>query len=178
MSEWDPIGVNDIPEATDEYDGYVGPVLDLLNASASSDEIAAYLRNVETERMNLTDAQGKPLLPAQNRNRAVHSLKLLIPHGRIPGKLVAATTLFRRRQHCPGSRVLDLCHWFRCWAKRLYAKCVCHLCTLARGSHRVRRCINPSRVLGIEMVWSYHTVMWFFPGIADKTKPARFKCLD
>jgi hypothetical protein len=87
MSEWDPIGVNDIPEATDEYDGYVGPVLDLLNASASSDEIAAYLRNVETERMNLTDAQGKPLLPAQNRNRAVHSLKLLIPHGRIPGKL-------------------------------------------------------------------------------------------
>jgi hypothetical protein len=89
MSEWDPIGVNDTPEAADEYDGYVGPVLDLLNAKASSDEIAAYLRNVETERMGLTDAQGKPLLPAQDRNRAVHSLKHLIPHGRIRGKVAS-----------------------------------------------------------------------------------------
>jgi hypothetical protein len=88
MSEWDPIGVNDTPEA-DEYDGYVGPVLNLLNARASSDEIAAYLRKVETERMGLTDAQGKPLLQAQNRNRAVHSLKLLIPHGRIRGKVAS-----------------------------------------------------------------------------------------
>jgi hypothetical protein len=89
MSEWDPIGVNDTAEAADEYDGYIGPVLDLLNARASSDEIAAYLRKVETERMGLTDVQGRPLLPAQERNAAVHSLKLLIPDGRIPEKIAS-----------------------------------------------------------------------------------------
>jgi hypothetical protein len=82
MFEWDPIGVSDTPEASDEYDGYIGPVLDLLNAKASSDEVAAYLRKVETERMGLIDAHGDPLLPAQQRDAAVLSLKLLIPDER------------------------------------------------------------------------------------------------
>ncbi len=36
-SEWDPIGVNDTLEAANEYDGYIGPLPDLLNAKASSD---------------------------------------------------------------------------------------------------------------------------------------------
>lgn len=86
MSEWDPIGVNDTPEAADEYDGYIGPVLDLLNAKASSEKIAGYLQEVETQRMGLTDAQGNPLLPAQIRNAAVSSLKVLMPDGQKPGK--------------------------------------------------------------------------------------------
>jgi hypothetical protein len=79
MSEWDPIGVNDTPEAADEYDGYIDPVLDLLNAKAGSDEVAAYLRKVETERMGLTNAQGEPLLPTEVRDAAVLSLILLSP---------------------------------------------------------------------------------------------------
>ncbi len=97
MSEGDPIGVNDTPEAADEYDGYIGPVLDLLNARASSDEIAAYLRKVETERMGLTDVQGKPLLPAQERNAAVHSLKLLIG---VLGRMQAIMLAFLERVEC------------------------------------------------------------------------------
>ncbi len=89
MSQWDPIGVNDTPEAADEYDGYIGPLLDLLNARASSEEVAEYLRTVEIERMGLTDALGKPLLPTQARNAAVHSLKLLMPDGLIPKKVAS-----------------------------------------------------------------------------------------
>jgi hypothetical protein len=89
MSEWDPIGVNDTPEAADEYDGYIGSVLDLLNAKASSDDVAAYLRKVETERMGLTDAQGDPLLPTQERDAAVRSLKLLIPDEGKPDKVAS-----------------------------------------------------------------------------------------
>jgi hypothetical protein len=79
MSGWDPIGVNDTPEAADEYDGYIGPVLDLLNSRASSHEVAGHLRKGEIERMGLTDAQGKPLLPTQRREAAIQSLKLLMP---------------------------------------------------------------------------------------------------
>ena len=79
MSQWDPISVNDTPEAADEYDGYIGPLLDLLNARASSSEVAEYLRTVEIERMGLTDAQGEPLLPVQQRNAAVHSLMTVVP---------------------------------------------------------------------------------------------------
>jgi hypothetical protein len=86
MSEWDPIGVNDTPEAADEYDGYVGPVLDLLTAGASSERVAKYLQDVEIERMGLTDAQGKPLLSTKQRNAAVDSLMLLMPQGLLPKK--------------------------------------------------------------------------------------------
>ncbi|MBB5061264.1 hypothetical protein HDF16_006000 [Granulicella aggregans] len=55
------------------------PLLDLLNAGASSNEVAEYLRTVEIERMGLTDAQGKPLLPVQQRNAAVHFLMTVVP---------------------------------------------------------------------------------------------------
>jgi hypothetical protein len=59
MSEWDPIGVSDTPEAADEYDGYVGAVCDLLGRKASQNEIAAYLREIETQRMGLTEGSGR-----------------------------------------------------------------------------------------------------------------------
>ena len=35
MAEWDPIGFNDVPEASDEYDSYIGGVYQLLEQGAS-----------------------------------------------------------------------------------------------------------------------------------------------
>jgi hypothetical protein len=49
---WDPIGVGHM--AADEYDRYAGPVLEMLNRSASDGEVAAYLTKVESEWMGLT----------------------------------------------------------------------------------------------------------------------------
>ncbi|MFL6238144.1 MAG: hypothetical protein ACJ735_01435 [Actinomycetes bacterium] len=46
LMEWDPIGVADAPEAQDEYDGYVGPLLHLLHNGASVDGVAEYLDHV------------------------------------------------------------------------------------------------------------------------------------
>lgn len=74
MSEWDPIGVSDTPEATDEYDSYIGGVYDLLERRAIEADICAHLRNIEVDRMQLVDATGQPLLPEVKRNAAVASL--------------------------------------------------------------------------------------------------------
>jgi len=63
MSEWDPIGVSDEPMASDEYDGYIGPLLEMLERGPSAPEIVDYLRWVEVERMGLVDLQGDPLRP-------------------------------------------------------------------------------------------------------------------
>jgi hypothetical protein len=60
MSEWDPIGVNDTPEAADEYDGYIGDIFELLAAHASSRKIAAYLQDVETEGMGWLMPKASP----------------------------------------------------------------------------------------------------------------------
>lgn len=74
MAEWDPIGVNDIPEAADEYDRYIGGVYALLRANASEDDLVAYLREIEVERMEMTDDNGVPLLDANKRKAAARAV--------------------------------------------------------------------------------------------------------
>jgi hypothetical protein len=42
MLWWDPVGVYGVPEAIDEYDGYVGQVGRLLREGASHEGLADY----------------------------------------------------------------------------------------------------------------------------------------
>ena len=54
MREWDPIGVKDVPEAQDEYDGYVGGVYRLLAAGASVRDVAEHLARIEQDSMGFS----------------------------------------------------------------------------------------------------------------------------
>ena len=51
---WDPIGINSIPQARDEYHGYLPQVFGMLRDGADESAIAAYLTAVSTERMGLS----------------------------------------------------------------------------------------------------------------------------
>lgn len=53
MSAWDPIGVAGVPEAQDEYDGYLGPVAELLRDGADEKRIARFLTMIRTDRMGM-----------------------------------------------------------------------------------------------------------------------------
>jgi hypothetical protein len=53
LADWDPIGVNGIPEARDEYDGYLGAVANRLRDGANAREVAEYLADVQSDRMGL-----------------------------------------------------------------------------------------------------------------------------
>lgn len=50
---WDPIGVAGIPEARDEYRGYLPHVFGMLKNGGTEDEFVEYLGAVATERMGL-----------------------------------------------------------------------------------------------------------------------------
>ena len=50
---WDPIGIADIPEARDEYYGYLPTVFKHLVEDANGDAIRNYLSEVQRERMEL-----------------------------------------------------------------------------------------------------------------------------
>jgi len=63
LTRWDPIGIVDVSEASDEYDAYVGPVHRLLVSGATEHEIARYLAGIETTAMGLTDSGWRRLLP-------------------------------------------------------------------------------------------------------------------
>jgi hypothetical protein len=77
MAEWDPIGVNEVPEAADEYDSYIGGLYDLLEQGASEESIRTYLRQIEIDQMGMVNASREPLLSDANRNRAAGSLTSL-----------------------------------------------------------------------------------------------------
>ena len=53
LSEWDPIGVRDVPAAQDEYDAYVVPLVHMLLAGQQGADVAARLLEIETQSMGL-----------------------------------------------------------------------------------------------------------------------------
>jgi len=53
LQDWDPIGIQDIPKAQDEYDMYVSRICKMLREDKSVDEIYNHLRWIEIERMGL-----------------------------------------------------------------------------------------------------------------------------
>jgi hypothetical protein len=77
MGQWDPIGVDGIPEAADEYDGYIGGVYELLRNGATPTALSDYLRSIEVVQMEMVNASGQPLLPDSTRDSAVSSLGVL-----------------------------------------------------------------------------------------------------
>jgi len=55
LHEWDPIGVADVPEASDEYDRYADEAyVMLMERNAGTAQIAAYLLAVATDNMGLS----------------------------------------------------------------------------------------------------------------------------
>lgn len=52
MNDWDPIGVQDFPEAVDEYDSYAMPIYSILRQRRSEDVLLDYLRWM-TEHMGI-----------------------------------------------------------------------------------------------------------------------------
>lgn len=75
MAKWDPIGVCGVPEAYDEYDGYLGGVFELLLEHSTRESIAQYLKEIEVARMGLADLAGEPYMPAKQRFAAVDELQ-------------------------------------------------------------------------------------------------------
>ena len=52
--DWDPIGINNISDADDEYDSYVGSVCSLLLSGADSATIRQHLSKIETDYIGLS----------------------------------------------------------------------------------------------------------------------------
>jgi len=53
LMRWDPIGVRDVPQAQDEYDAYISPLLHLLHAGQTEDAVTAYLTTLVEDEIGL-----------------------------------------------------------------------------------------------------------------------------
>jgi len=62
---WDPIGVAGVPQARDEYDGYVDHVCTLLWQGAESAVLAEHLVQVADQNMGLSGTEDRADLAAR-----------------------------------------------------------------------------------------------------------------
>lgn len=73
LDAWDPIGIQDEPNAQDEYDGYIGQIYDLLVSGAPDTELVDYLSWAVTEHMGL-DRSKEDMLPTLEELRKIKLL--------------------------------------------------------------------------------------------------------
>ena len=74
---WDPIGVNDaFPSSAGEYTDYALALLSRLRDGADASDVAAYLRSVERDNMELQPSAAEALRPVGERIVAWHEESL------------------------------------------------------------------------------------------------------
>jgi hypothetical protein len=71
LRDWDPIGIADVPQAQDEYDGYVGQVYRLLSSRASDEDLVSHLATIELQTMGLPSVDRTHLQDVVRRLREV-----------------------------------------------------------------------------------------------------------
>ena len=65
--DWDPIGVNDTPEAKGEYDSYAGAVFTVAFKTRSALAVAEHLVSVEHSSMGYEKRNPEGLLPVAEK---------------------------------------------------------------------------------------------------------------
>jgi hypothetical protein len=81
LEDWDPIGVQDFRDkyrqaTTDEYDTYIGPVVDMLLAGKSKNQIVDFLYDVEIRNMGIRHSRGSAEVTAE---KLVQLRAMIIP---------------------------------------------------------------------------------------------------
>lgn len=76
LHTWDPIGVENEPNAQNEYDSYIGVVYDMLVSGAPDSAIADYLFWAVHEHMGLDASQREDMLPTVAELKKIN----LTPH--------------------------------------------------------------------------------------------------
>ena len=63
LEVWDPIGIKDEPNAQNEYDGYIGPVYDLLVNGGSDSKLNEFLYWAVHDHIGLDAATEADMVP-------------------------------------------------------------------------------------------------------------------
>ena len=65
LESWDPVGVNDVPAAQDEYDSYLPSILQLLERHVSVADLARHLTDITARDMGLVAVAQRDLAVAE-----------------------------------------------------------------------------------------------------------------
>lgn len=63
VKDWDPVGIGENLNLGDEYDGYIGPIIQILMYTPSIESIISLLKKIENEDMGIENTDIKYLYP-------------------------------------------------------------------------------------------------------------------
>jgi hypothetical protein len=63
LHDWDPIGISEFPEASDEYDSYLGLIFKSIHEGVTEQNLANQLSEIETNQMGLSNRNADDLIP-------------------------------------------------------------------------------------------------------------------
>lgn len=61
INDWDPVGIGNNSNLSDEYDGYIGPIIKILMQKSSIESIVLYLEKIENEDIGIEHTDIKSL---------------------------------------------------------------------------------------------------------------------
>lgn len=61
INDWDPLGIGNNSNLKDEYDGYVGAIIQILLQKSSIESLFLFLKKVENEDMGIQNSNIKSL---------------------------------------------------------------------------------------------------------------------
>lgn len=61
INDWDPLGIGNNSNLKDEYDGYIGTIIQILLQKSSIESIFLFLKKVENEEMGIQNSDMKSL---------------------------------------------------------------------------------------------------------------------
>lgn len=91
LQDWDPLGVGDNPNLSDEYDSFIPIIYKMLNSKCTNDQLVALLLSIEN------DFLGGIIVPdVARRSAQIGAEKLLAQHS--PTRMVSQESTFLRNQ--------------------------------------------------------------------------------
>jgi len=61
LNDWDPVGIGDNPNLSDEYDGYIGSIINILKQKPTIEEIVGFLGEIEKTELGINNVDVKYL---------------------------------------------------------------------------------------------------------------------
>ena len=75
INDWDPAGIGDNPNLSDEYDGYIGSILNILKQRLPIETIVVFLEKVETTKMGIDNVDVTHLYDVATKLKSIGDIQ-------------------------------------------------------------------------------------------------------
>jgi len=77
VNDWDPIGIGNNPNLSDEYDGYIGSIIDILKQKPPMEKVVLFLKEIEETALGIDNVDAKYLYDVAAKLKKIGEMNLV-----------------------------------------------------------------------------------------------------